>query len=105
MITLLTIDHEFELGEFLRHRQHLLLVDLLIAADAWTARLLIIRCLAAVCCSLLVLVKTVLPETARVAHARNRVVHVHFARGAHRAVVVRASADFRRTSAWVACIV
>ena len=67
MISLLAIDHQFKLGELLCHGQDLFLVDFLGAAVARTAWLLV-ACRLAVC-NLLIFVKRILSETARIAHA------------------------------------
>ena len=66
MISLLAIDHQFKLGELLGDGQDLFLVDFLGAAVVWTAWLLV-ACRLAVC-NLLIFVKRILTETARIAH-------------------------------------
>ena len=65
MVPLLTVDHEFEFGEFLSHRQHFFLIDLFVASLR-PSRLLIISCAIS---TLLILIEGVLSETARVAHS------------------------------------
>ena len=40
MISLLAVNHQFQLGELFGHRQHLLLVDLFVASEEGTTWLL-----------------------------------------------------------------